>query len=71
MPNHDMELPSRKQIGEIENNYMSESEYKKKFGHHLTLFYLGIYTKSIRENFSVTPHLHLFLHVSKAFLLDV
>ena len=38
----------RKKMGEIEDHEMSVQEVKSKFGPTVNLFYVGIYTKSIR-----------------------
>ena len=41
----------RKKMGEIEDHEMSVQEVKSKFGPTVNLFYVGIYTKSIRYYF--------------------
>ena len=42
----------RKKMGEIEDHEMSVQEVKSKFGSTVNLFYVGVYTKSIRDSFN-------------------
>ena len=52
----------RDKIGEIEDHKMSANEVNAKFGRTVNLFYMGIYTKSIRYREYMWSHCISFLH---------